>query len=108
LSQWVHQFNDAAPPSRENIEDALEDFGLYHDFTTAIRMYAEYKNNKRYWYPGAGVDQPNEYWADIATMNWLTLWHEHVKPFSESLAIFDDSEREDIIDRLRKGGLPLG
>lgn len=94
-------FQSGKPPSAKEITDALADFGLYHPLPIAKRMYSEYVNNKKYWYGDIAADQPDDYWKDIATMNWLSLYIDHVIP----LAINQQSiSQEDVIDRLKRGG----
>lgn len=67
------------PPIHE-IDDALRDFGFYHRPIEVQRMYSQLQNHGNLGYPGAVLDQPEEYWRDMATMNWLRLWVKIVKP----------------------------
>ena len=89
------------PPTAKEINDALHDFGFHHPLSVVKRMFAEYVNNKKYWYGENGIDQPDEYWEDISTMNWLRLWVEHVAPLAQVQA---QVSQEDAISRLRRGG----
>lgn len=70
------------PPSAETIDRNLKDFGFYHQFEEVTRMYAEKTNHGLLGYAGGVIDQPSEYWHDMATMQWLKLWVEHVKPMA--------------------------
>jgi len=98
-------FQSTDPPTIKDINDALSDFGFYHPIETVTRMYAEYINNKKYWYGDNGIDQPDEYWHDISTMNWLKLWVEHVRPVAQ---LQDKEEKDDVIARLRAGKSLVG
>lgn len=89
------------PPSASVIQTALLDFGFHHPLPIVFRMYAEYVNNKKYWYAGEGADQPDEFWEDISTMQWLKLYVEHVTPLSQVQA---SVSQEDVISRLQRGG----
>lgn len=84
-------------PDPLEIEQALLDFGFYHDLPSVKRMYAEYVNNNLLGYAGGVNEQPEEYWSDMATMRWLQLWVKHVKPIPQL-------EKQDVISRLKKGG----
>lgn len=85
------QFLSDERPSDATIENALLDFGFYHEWRDVARMYAEYVNKGNYGYAGGVIDQPEEYFQDMATMKWLELWVKHVKnaPRLEQVSVFD-------------------
>lgn len=89
---------DGNAPDPHDIDDAIQDYGFYHSPEQVKRMYAEYVNNNLLGYSGGVLEQPDEYWYDISTMNWLKLWVEHVLPLA------DDTPHTDIIEHLRAGG----
>ena len=86
MAHWLNP----DPPDVYTIEQALVDFGFYHEFSQVARMFAELENRGNYGYPGAVLDQPDSYWRDMATMRWLELWHKHVKniPRFEQVSVF--------------------
>lgn len=100
MQAWMQQFLSTDPPSPDVIEAALLDYGFYHRLLDVKRMYSEYKNSKRYGYAGGVLDQPDEYWDDIATMHWLELWVKHVGPLPrlEQTSIFETLRNENRID----------
>lgn len=87
----MQYFLSDTTPSVEQIEAALLDFGFYHRDEDVERMYAEYVNNKLLGYAGGVLDQPEEYWHDMAIMKWLELWVKHVAPMPrlEQVSVFD-------------------
>lgn len=89
-------FQSANPPTHEEIENALLDFGFYHTFTQVSRMFAEYTNKGLLGYSGGVLEQPDEYWDDIATMQWLKLYVEHVAPMPrlEQISVFETLQKE--------------
>lgn len=91
-----HFLSDAIPKTDE-IESALLDFGFYHRFSDVARMYAELVNRGRYGYEGGVLDQPDEYWSDMATMKWLEFWVKYVAPAPRM-------EQVSVFDRLRENG----
>lgn len=95
----VHFLSDTPPPAVD-IEDALLDFGFYHHLRDVKRMYAEHQNHGNLGYPGGVLDQPEEYWDDMATMHWLELWVKHVAdlPRLEQKSVFDTLRDEDRFD----------
>lgn len=94
-------FQSGNTPSAKEINAALYDFGLHHPLPIGKRMYAEYKNHGRYWYPGSAADQPDEFWEDISTFEWLALWVEHVKPLA---SVHAKQDKKDVIEKLKQGG----
>lgn len=85
------QFLSGEPPSAETINAALFDFGFYHALVDVERMYAEYANHGRYGYDGGVMDQPEEYWSDMAMMRWLEMYVKYVAtmPQLEQVSVFD-------------------
>lgn len=90
------QFLSDDPPDTETIENALLDFGFFHNWRDVTRLYAEYVNKGNYGYPGGVLDQPDEYWQDIETMRWLELYVKHVAtlPRLEQVSVFDTLRNE--------------
>ncbi len=97
----MQQFLSDEPPETDKIEDALKDFGFYHQLPDVERMYAEYMNHGNYGYAGGVLDQPEEYWADIGTMRLLELYVKHV-------ATTPRLPQESVFDQLRKDGSRFG
>lgn len=97
----MQNFLSTKDPNISEINEALLDFGFYHPFDIVSRMYAEYVNHGNYGYGGGVVDQPPEYWADMATMYWLRKWHEVVKPVSGIV------EQKSWIENIKEGK-PIG
>lgn len=97
----MQHFQSESPPSNEDIEDALLDFGFYHTVGQVTRMYAEYTNKGLLGYAGGVLEQPDEYWDDMATMQWLSLYVKHVAPMPrmEQISVF-----ETLRDENRFGG----
>jgi hypothetical protein len=91
------QFLSDAEPDAQAIEDALIDFGFYHQLIDAERMYAEWVNHGNYGYAGGVLDQPEEYWRDMGTMRLLELYVKHVAPMPRL-------EQVSVFDQLRKTG----
>lgn len=87
----MKQFLNADPPPPEIIEAALVDFGFWHELGEVYLMYAEYVNKGHYAYAGGVLEQPSEYWDDMATMRWLELWVKHVAnlPRLEPVSVFE-------------------
>lgn len=85
------QFLSDETPDTQAIEDALLDFGFYHTLIEAERMYAEYVNHGNLGYSGGVIEQPEEYWRDMATMRLLELYVKHVAtlPRLEQVSVFD-------------------
>lgn len=96
----MKQFCSNSEPTAETIEIMLEDFGFYHAWADVLRMYAELVNHGRYGYEGGVLDQPQEYWDDMAMMKWLELWCKHVAgmPRLEQESVFDTLRNEGRID----------
>lgn len=104
---WMTNFISDNEPTVEEINNALVDFGFYHSFEQVARMYAEYTNNKLLGYAGGVNEQPDEYWRDLATMRWLRLWVENVKPMPRlaQRSVFDTLRDEGrFIGRLNTDG----
>lgn len=83
--------NSPETPNQEDVNQALKDFGFYHDLADVKRMYAEYSNNKQYGYAGGVMDQPDSYWHDMYIMKNLELWVKHFAPligFVDEISIF--------------------
>lgn len=91
------QFLSDAAPDEQAIEDALVDFGFYHQPPDVERMYAEYVNHGNYGYSGGVLDQPEEYWRDMGTMRLLELYVKHIAPAPRL-------EQVSVFDQLRKDG----
>lgn len=79
------------------IENALENFGLYHMLTECERMYAEWLNHGNLGYSGGVMDQPDSYWRDMGIMRLLELYVKHV-------ATMPRMEQVSVFDTLRDGG----
>ena len=93
-------FHSDKPPATWEIENALLDFGFYHSFDEVARMYAELTNRDNYGY-GSGKavqEQPPEYWRDMNTMLWLSLYVKHVLPLTASAL-----PQVSVFDQLREG-----
>jgi hypothetical protein len=99
-TNWMRQFLSNNPPTVQDIEAALVDFGFYHLASDRHRMYAEYVNHGNYGYAGGVMDQPEEYWRDMDTMRWLELWIKHVAamPRLEQVSVFDTLREKDRLD----------
>lgn len=100
MQEWMQQFQSDDPPSADIIEAALVDFGYYHAPKDAKRMYAELTNHHLLGYAGGVLDQPDEYWDDMATMQWLSLWVKHVAPMPrmQQTSVFDTLRSEERLD----------
>lgn len=100
MLEWLTLFTakDDTPPPVETIEAALLDFGFWHRPIEVQRMYSYLINYNQLGYAGGVLDQPDEYFEDMTTIQYLRLWVEHAKP----LIMPDDTP--DIIDHLKNGG----
>lgn len=87
----MERFLNPDPPSAPEIEKALLDFGFYHHFHEVSLMYSNLTNHNLLGYAGGVMDQPEEYWHDMAIMNWLSLWVKHIgsKPRMAPVSVFD-------------------
>lgn len=94
--RWMSSFSSTTPPTVDEINAVLSDFGFYHPLREVKLMYAEYVNNNLLGYSGGVLEQPDEYWADINTMRWLRLWVEHVQnaPRMQQVSVFDTLKTE--------------
>ena len=92
----MQQFLSDEPPDTQTIEDALLDFGFYHQLPDVERMYAEYMNHGNYGYAGGVLDQPTEFWDDMSTMRLLELYVKHVAtmPRLEQVSVFDQLRKD--------------
>jgi len=98
MQEWMQGFLSSDEPPHHVIEDALLDFGFYHTPLQVQRMYAELTNRNHYGYAGGVLDQPPEYWHDMATMQWLKLYVEHVLPQAGLIP------QHDVIEQLKRTG----
>lgn len=92
----MENFLSPKDPDIETIDAMLSDFGFYHSLSDTLHMFAEYENHGHLGYDGGVMDQPEAYWRDMATMRWLKLWVEHVKPMPRL-------KHESVFDRLKEG-----
>ena len=91
----MQRFLAGNTPQAHEIEEALLDFGFYHRLHEVTRMYAEYTNRNLLGYAGGVNEQPEEYWRDMSTMQWLKLYVEQVLPTAGAIP------QESVFDQLR-------
>ncbi len=87
--------NPSDKPSLKDVEQAIDNFGFYHDKVDVERMYAEYVNHGNYGYAGGVMEQPEAYWHDMSIMKWLSIWVEHYAPLAyitDGVSIFQKAE----------------
>jgi hypothetical protein len=90
--------NPSDTPDRDSIDEALYNYGFYHDLSHVKRMYAEYVNHGHYGYAGGVMDQPDAYWHDMYVMKNLELY---VKHFA---GLVDFTDQVPIIQKLKSKG----
>jgi len=61
-------------PSRQDIEDALDDFGIHGDPMLEWAAFNEYEVNGTLPYAGGFLDQPSYWRRNLATFRWLKMW----------------------------------